>query len=100
MTGTITNDDTNVTLAVSPSTVTEDGTDNLIYTFTRTGVTNNQLTVNYTVGGDATNGTDYSNIGTSVTFTANSSTATVTVEPTLLRLNVIPQEIHLLEKTL
>jgi hypothetical protein len=82
VTGTITNDDTDVTLAVSPSTVTEDGTGNLIYTFTRTGVTSNQLTVNYTVGGTATNGTDYGNIGTSVTFAANSSTATVTVDPT------------------
>ncbi|NLQ07272.1 hypothetical protein FLX35_05265 [Cylindrospermopsis raciborskii LB2897] len=71
-----------VTLAVSPTTVTEDGTSNLIYTFTRTGVTSNQLTVNYTVGGTATNGTDYSTIGTSVTFAANSSTATVTVDPT------------------
>ncbi|MBG0744950.1 MAG: calcium-binding protein, partial [Cylindrospermopsis raciborskii KL1] len=81
-TGTITNDDTNVTLAVSPSTVTEDGTGNLIYTFSRTGVTNNALTVNYTVGGTATNGADYGNIGTSVTFAANSSTATVTVDPT------------------
>jgi hypothetical protein len=40
------------------------------------------LTVNYTAGGTATNGTDYSNIGTSVTFAANSSTATVTVDPT------------------
>ncbi|MFM6347971.1 MAG: hypothetical protein ACKPFK_22910, partial [Dolichospermum sp.] len=36
ITGTI-NDDTQVTLAVSPTSVTEDGTPNLIYTFTRTG---------------------------------------------------------------
>ncbi|OSO89834.1 hypothetical protein B7O87_10990 [Cylindrospermopsis raciborskii CENA303] len=71
-----------VTLAVSPSTVAEDGTSNLIYTFTRTGVISNELTVNYTAGGTATNGTDYSNIGTSVTFAANSATATVTVDPT------------------
>ncbi|MFM6324132.1 MAG: lectin-like protein, partial [Microcystis panniformis] len=57
-TGTITNDDTTVTLAVSPTSVTEDGTPNLIYTFTRTGVTTNALTVNYTVGGTATISTD------------------------------------------
>ncbi|WP_254064201.1 Calx-beta domain-containing protein, partial [Microcystis aeruginosa] len=67
------NDDTNVTLpsvtlAVSPSSVTEDGTANLVYTFTRTGVTTNALTVNYSVGGTATNGTDYTSIPTSVTF--------------------------------
>ncbi len=82
VTGTIANDDTQVTLAVSPSSVTEDGSSNLVYTFTRTGVISNALTVNYTVGGTATNSTDYGTIGTSVTFAANSSTATVTVDPT------------------
>ena len=44
--GTITNDDgdnTSVTLAVSPSSVTEDGTANLVYTFTRTGSTTSRL---------------------------------------------------------
>jgi len=50
-------------LAVSPTSVTEDGTSNLIYTFTRTGPTANTLLVNYTIGGTATNGIDYSNIG-------------------------------------
>jgi hypothetical protein len=49
--GTIANDDTSVTLAVSPASVTEDGTSNLIYTFTRSGVTTNFLTVNYSIGG-------------------------------------------------
>jgi hypothetical protein len=79
VTGTITNDDTSVTLAVSPASVTEDGTTNLIYTFTRTGVTTNPLTVNYTLGGTATLNTDYTRTGTTntVTFAANSSTATV-----------------------
>ncbi|MFM6023681.1 MAG: Calx-beta domain-containing protein, partial [Dolichospermum sp.] len=49
VTGTITNDDfPSITLAVSPTSITEDGTPNLIYTFTRTGVTTNALTVNYT----------------------------------------------------
>ncbi|MCZ8359351.1 MAG: hypothetical protein O9350_16260, partial [Microcystis sp. LE19-388.1G] len=83
-TGTITNDDTSITLAVSPSSVTEDGTTNLVYTFTRTGVTTNPLTVNYTLGGTATLNTDYTRTGTTntVTFAAGSSTATVTVDPT------------------
>ncbi|PNJ95905.1 hypothetical protein CEP13_06865 [Cylindrospermopsis raciborskii C03] len=84
--GTILDDDTIVTLAVSPTSVTEDGTSNLIYTFTRTGFIwnygSNSLTVNYTIEGTATNGSDYTNIGTSVTFVAGSSTATVTVDPT------------------
>ncbi|MCA2720146.1 Calx-beta domain-containing protein [Microcystis sp. M169S2] len=83
-TGTITNDDTSVTLAVSPSSVTEDGTTNLVYTFTRSGVTTNALTVNYTRGGTATLNTDYTRTGTTntVTFAAGSSTATVIVDPT------------------
>ncbi|MBE5228982.1 MAG: endo-1,3-1,4-beta-glycanase ExsH [Microcystis aeruginosa PMC 728.11] len=83
-TGTITNDDISVTLAVSPSSVTEDGTTNLVYTFTRSGVTTDALTVNYTLGGTATLNTDYTRTGTTntVTFAAGSSTATVTVDPT------------------
>jgi hypothetical protein len=84
VTGTITNDDTSVTLAVSPASVTEDGTTNLVYTFTRSGVTTNPLTVNYTLGGTATLNTDYTRTGTNntVTFAAGSSTATVTIDPT------------------
>ncbi|NCR29756.1 MAG: hypothetical protein GPJ11_02050 [Microcystis aeruginosa L211-101] len=86
-TGTITNDDVtlpSITLAVSPSSVTEDGTANLVYTFTRSGVLTNALTVNYTLGGTATLNTDYTRTGTNntVTFAAGSSTATVTVDPT------------------
>ncbi|MCZ8362164.1 MAG: FG-GAP-like repeat-containing protein, partial [Microcystis sp. LE19-251.1A] len=83
--GTITDDDVilpSITLAVSPSSVTEDGTSNLIYTFTRSGVTTNLLTVNYSIGGTATNGTDYASIPTGVTFAANLATATVTINPT------------------
>jgi Ca2+-binding RTX toxin-like protein len=71
-----------ITLAVAPASVLEDGTTNLVYTFTRTGATTNALTVNYTIAGTATNGTDYATIGTSVTFAANSATATLTIDPT------------------
>ena len=76
-----------VTLAVTPSSVTEDGASKLVYTFTRSIVNSSALTVNYTVGGSATNGTDYTGIdsaGTTktITFAANSATATVTVDPT------------------
>jgi Ca2+-binding RTX toxin-like protein len=71
-----------ITLAVAPASVTEDGTPNLVYTFTRTGLTTNALTVNYKITGTATNGTDYATIPTSVTFAANSATATVIVNPT------------------
>ena len=83
VTGTITNDDfPSITLAVAPASVLEDGTPNLVYTFTRTGATTNALTVNYGITGTATNGTDYATIATSVTFIAGSSTASVTVNPT------------------
>ncbi|PNJ94198.1 hypothetical protein CEP14_11610, partial [Cylindrospermopsis raciborskii C04] len=71
-----------ITLTVNPTSVAEKGLTNLVYTFTRTGPTTNTLAVNYTIGGTATNGSDYNNIGTSVTFAAGSSTATVTVDPT------------------
>ncbi|WP_370583119.1 beta strand repeat-containing protein [Microcystis sp. LEGE 00066] len=85
VTGTIKNDDVilpSITLAVSPSSVIEDGTTNLVYTFTRTGVTTNPLTVNYSISGTATNGTDYAALPSSIAFAAGLSTATVIVDPT------------------
>src|ERR1043165_6685335 len=89
-TGTITNDDTDVTVAVAPSSVEEDGAPNLVYTFTRNGVTTGPLTVNFSVGGTATYNNDYTQTGAAsftatdgtVTFASGSSTATVTVDPT------------------
>ncbi|WP_242027345.1 Ig-like domain-containing protein [Sphaerospermopsis sp. FACHB-1094] len=85
-TGTITNDDLpTITLAVSPSSVTEDGTTNLVYTFTRTGSTANALTVNYGITGTA-DSSDYTGAtpgtGKTITFAAGSSTTTLTIDPT------------------
>jgi len=40
----------------------EDGTANLVYTFSRTSATTIALTVNYNVGATTTLGTDYSDI--------------------------------------
>ncbi|HEY9692384.1 MAG TPA: Calx-beta domain-containing protein [Oculatellaceae cyanobacterium] len=90
VTGTITNDDPKITLAVAPASVNEDGTTNLVYTFTRTGATASALTVSYTVGGTATFNSDYTQAGAAsftattgtVTFAAGSSTASVTINPT------------------
>jgi hypothetical protein len=90
--GTITNDDTDVSVAVSPTSVAEDGAANLVYTFTRSGVTTNSLTVNFSVGGTADFGPspdDYTQTGATsftpptgtVTFAPGSSTATVTIDP-------------------
>ncbi|PPJ61575.1 Ig-like domain-containing protein, partial [Cuspidothrix issatschenkoi] len=87
VTGTITNDDVlpSITLAVSPSSVTEDGTTNLVYTFTRTGSTANALTVNYGITGTA-DSSDYTGAtpgaGKTITFAAGSSTRTLTIDPT------------------
>jgi len=88
-TGTITNDDTDVSVAVAPASVAEDGATNLVYTFTRVGVTSNPLTANFTIGGTATFSTDYTQVGAAtfvppngtVIFGAGNSTATVTVNP-------------------
>lgn len=76
-----------ITLAVAPASVTEDGLTNLIYTFTRTGTTTSGITVNYTVGGTAVLGSDYTGIASTpgtktISFAAGSTTATVTVDPT------------------
>src|SRR6185369_15089087 len=68
-------------VAVAPLSTSEDGATNLVYTFTRSGVTAGPLTVNFSIGGTATFNTDYTQTGT-VTFSAGSSTATVTVDPT------------------
>jgi Ca2+-binding RTX toxin-like protein len=70
--------------------VSEDGSPNLVYTFTRLGLSTPPLTVNYTVGGTATFNTDYTQTGAAtfaattgtITFAAGSSLATLTINPT------------------
>jgi hypothetical protein len=85
--GTITNDDfpSTVTLALSPASVTEDGSTNLVYTFSRTGPTTGALTVNYTIAGTA-DSSDYTGAtpgtGKTIAFAAGSATATLTIDPT------------------
>jgi hypothetical protein len=49
------------------------------FTFTRTGSTAAVLTVSFTVGGTATSGSDYTALGTSITFSAGMATTTSTV---------------------
>jgi hypothetical protein len=80
--GTITNDDLPlITLGVSPATAAEAGSETLVFTFTRTAPVTDALTVNILVSGTATNGVDYAALGSSVTFAAGSSTATLTIDP-------------------
>ena len=61
-TGTINNDDTTVSVAVSPLATDEDGGTNLVYTFTRSD-SSGALTVNFSIGGTATFNTDYTQTG-------------------------------------
>ncbi len=69
------------TVTASDANASEPGTDTGAFTVSRTGSTSAALTVNFTIGGSAVNGTDYSSIGTSVTIGAGSAFATVTVTP-------------------
>ena len=71
-----------VTVAATDANAAEAATPNTgIFTVSRTGSTAAALTVNYTVGGTATNGTDYTTIPTSVVIPAGSASATITVTP-------------------
>ncbi|MFN7678681.1 MAG: Calx-beta domain-containing protein, partial [Cyanobacteriota bacterium] len=89
VTGRIRNDDRPaITLAISPGAVTEDGTTNLVYTFTRTGPTSAPLKVNYALAGSATVGVDYTGISPAgaskaVGFAKGARTTSVTVNPTV-----------------
>ncbi len=51
------------------------------FTITRDGNTSSPLTVNFSLGGTAVNGTDYQTLGTSAVIPAGSSTITLDVVP-------------------
>lgn len=92
--GTIVDDEASVSLSVDPTAVAEDSGNGIVYTFTREGFTDEELTVNFTVGGTALRamGGDYTvesdsdfrfgGMTGSITFAAGSDTATLTVLPT------------------
>ncbi len=80
----ITDDDsatTTVTVTATDASASEPGSDTGTYTFTRNGGNSGTLTANFTVSGIATSGTDYTALGTTVTFAANQSIKTVTLTP-------------------
>jgi uncharacterized repeat protein (TIGR01451 family) len=82
-------DETTVTLAVAPAAVTEDGSADLVYTFTRTGDVTEPLTVSFLVGGSANLDSDYSQTGAltysstagSIVIPAGANSATLTIDP-------------------
>lgn len=82
-TGTILNDDVpSATISVSPANVAEDGAPNLVYTVTLNQASFSALSIGYTIGGTATNGTDYATIASPLVIPAGSTTGTITVNPT------------------
>ena len=76
---TITNDDTDVKVELLAGTsVSEDGAGNLVYTFTRTGVTTGSHTVNFSLTGTVDHTNDHAVSGTGVSFTPATGLGTVT----------------------
>jgi hypothetical protein len=82
-----------VTVQVGPAHVDEDGPNRLVYTFTASAPLRNDVTVNYSVGGTATAGSDFTGLTPgavtgSITIRANASasstapTATLAITPT------------------
>jgi subtilisin family serine protease len=72
---------TTVTLSATDDTAVEAPASTGTFTVTRTGSTAAALTVNYTIGGTATNGTDYTTLSGSVTIGIGNASATMTVTP-------------------
>lgn len=70
-----------VTLSVADATTSESGTDTGMFDFTRTGATNNSLTVHFDVFGTAINGSDYVSISNQVTIPAGTNTAILEIIP-------------------
>ena len=69
-----------ISLGITPINANENNTSG-VFTLGRSGDTSGSLTVNYTIGGTATNGTDYGSLSGTVTFAAGSPIATVAVNP-------------------
>jgi hypothetical protein len=90
-TATIVNDDTIVSVSLSYGSLSEDVLDNynFVYTFSRSGLTTNALTVNFKVSGTAIFNTDYVQTGATsftatqgtINFAQGSSTVTLTLNP-------------------
>jgi hypothetical protein len=69
-----------ITVSVTDDSLAEPGSDTATFTLDRGSATNSAVTVFYTFGGTATQGSDYTESGSgSVTFAAGTSTANVVV---------------------
>jgi hypothetical protein len=81
MTVTVTNVPSVVSVVATTPNASRVGPANGVFTLTRTGSTSAALTVNYTLGGNAVNGSDYNSVGTSTTIPAGAASTTVTITP-------------------
>src|SRR6185295_16367299 len=69
-----------VTVSAADADAAESG-DTGAFTITRTGSTAAALTVNYTLGGTASNGADYQSLSGIASISVGSSSTTITVTP-------------------
>ena len=77
-TGTINDNDTAATLAISNASITEGGT--LVFTVTRSGTTSTAVSASYnTAGGTATSGSDFTAASGTVSFAAGQTSQTISV---------------------
>jgi len=68
---------------VAPASVLEDGAANLVYTVTLDHASAFDTTINYSVGGTATEGCDFPGAaGHSITILAGATSGTITVDTT------------------
>ena len=80
--GTITNDDVpTASITVAPASTLENGTANLVYTVALNAAAAAPITVNFTLGGTATNGNDYNSTGSTVVIPAGATSQTIVIDP-------------------
>jgi hypothetical protein len=75
------NDGSAVTVAATDANASETASDPGVFTITRTGSTASAVTVNFIISGTASNGTDYTALGSSVTIPVGAASSTVAVSP-------------------
>lgn len=78
-TGSIIDDEPVVSVAASTGNVGEGDGNPVVFTLSRTGPTGGSLIVSFTLGGTASVGSDYQAVPLMATFSAGSSTATVSI---------------------
>jgi hypothetical protein len=70
-----------ITVAATTPQASENGPASGVFTLTRSGSLDDELTVGLALSGSALNGTDYAFVPSSVTIPAGQATATVTIQP-------------------